>query len=94
MLQFTLQNDISREEDDGLPKGSRQLKLPPDKQGSSNKALNHNRTTRVKLDRKSLNFEPACEVSGKSHTFFTHEWISNIKFISKIDFQVGRQWVP
>ncbi|XP_058802558.1 xylosyltransferase oxt isoform X3 [Phymastichus coffea] len=62
---FLDENDVSREEDDGLPKGTRQLKLPPDKQGSSNKALNHNRTTRVKLDRKSLNFEPACEVSGR-----------------------------
>lgn len=59
------QNAISRdEENEGLPKGTRQLKLPPDKQGSSSKALNRNRTTRVKLDHKSLNFVPACEVTG------------------------------
>ncbi|XP_001604139.2 xylosyltransferase oxt [Nasonia vitripennis] len=60
------ETNFSRDdEDEGLPKGTRQLKLPPDKQGSSNKALNRNRTTRVKLDRNSLNFVPACEVTGR-----------------------------
>lgn len=59
------------EEDEGLPKGSRQLKLPPDKQANSNKQtqplsqLPRNRTTRIKLDRKSLNFTPACEVTTR-----------------------------
>ncbi|XP_011505061.1 PREDICTED: xylosyltransferase oxt [Ceratosolen solmsi marchali] len=59
-------NDISQdEEDEGLPKGTRQLKLPPDKQGGLNKPLNHNRTTRIKLDCKSLSFVPVCEVTGR-----------------------------
>ncbi|XP_012525203.1 xylosyltransferase oxt [Monomorium pharaonis] len=57
------------EEDEGLPKGLRQLKLPPDKQANSNRQtwsqsqLPRNRTTKIKLDRKSLNFTPACEVT-------------------------------
>lgn len=55
------------EEDEGLPKGLRQLKLPPDKQANLNKqALQsqlRNRTARIKLDRKSLNFTPMCEVT-------------------------------
>lgn len=48
----------------GLPKG--QLKLPPDKQAGSDKQTLQsqwrNRTTRIKLDRNSLNFTPMCEV--------------------------------
>ncbi|XP_033317275.1 xylosyltransferase oxt [Bombus bifarius] len=54
-------------EDEGLPKGLRQLKLPPDKISNSNKILQfqRNRTTRVKLDRKSLNFTPPCEFTGR-----------------------------
>lgn len=54
-------------EDEGLPKGLRQLKLPPDKNSNSNKILQfqRNRTTRIKLDRKSLNFTPPCEFTGR-----------------------------
>ncbi|XP_077264454.1 xylosyltransferase oxt [Temnothorax americanus] len=56
------------EEDEGLPKGLRRLKLPPDKQANSNKQTHaqsqlRNRTARIKLDRKSLNFTPACDVT-------------------------------
>jgi flagellar biosynthesis/type III secretory pathway M-ring protein FliF/YscJ len=70
ILYNILQNYISRdEENEGLPKGTRQLKLPPDKHGSSNKPLNHNRTTRIKLDCKSLNFVPICEVTGTHNKF-------------------------
>ncbi|CAK9813203.1 Xylosyltransferase oxt [Anthophora plagiata] len=55
------------EEDEGLPTGLRQLKLPPDKHSNSNKILHsqRNRTTRIKLDRKSLNFTPICEFTGR-----------------------------
>ena len=55
------------EEDKGLPKGSRQLKLPPDKQTNVNKVLQsqRNHTTRIKLDRKSLSFIPSCEFTGR-----------------------------
>lgn len=55
------------EEDEGLPKGLRQLKLPPDKRTNINKSLQsqRNRTTRIKLDRKLLNFTPPCEVTGR-----------------------------
>lgn len=53
------------EEDESLPK--RQLKLPPDKQANSNKqtlqSQPRNRTARIKLDRNSLNFTPACDVT-------------------------------
>lgn len=55
------------EEGEGLPKASRQLKLPPDKK-SNDKTLpnNHgNRTVRLKLDKKSLNFTPICDVTGR-----------------------------
>ncbi|KAF3430149.1 hypothetical protein E2986_06506 [Frieseomelitta varia] len=54
-------------EDEDLPKGLRQLKLPPDKTSNSNKILQfqRNRTTRIKLDRKSLNFTPSCEFTGR-----------------------------
>ena len=64
---FYLQKDFSHsEEGDGLPKGTRQLKLPPDKQANSNKSQpRRNRTTTVTLDRKSLNFTPICDVSGR-----------------------------
>ncbi|KYN31445.1 Xylosyltransferase oxt [Trachymyrmex septentrionalis] len=56
------------EEDEGLPKGLRQLKLPPDKQTNINKQTQlqsqlRNRTAKIKLDRKSLNFTPVCEVT-------------------------------
>ncbi|XP_043250137.1 xylosyltransferase oxt isoform X2 [Colletes gigas] len=62
------EDDLSQPEDDeGLPKGLRQLKLPPDKQTNTNKVSQYqrNHTTRVKLDRKSLNFIPSCEFNGK-----------------------------
>ncbi|XP_015587358.1 xylosyltransferase oxt [Cephus cinctus] len=65
---FSGEGDSSQpEEGEGLPKGSRQLKLPPDKQGNTNKSFqsHRNRTTRVKLDLKSLNFTPGCEVTGR-----------------------------
>lgn len=51
-----------------MPKGLRQLKLPPDKLPNTNKQTlqsQRNRTTRIKLDRKSLNFTPMCEVTGR-----------------------------
>ncbi|XP_011862628.1 PREDICTED: xylosyltransferase oxt [Vollenhovia emeryi] len=56
------------EEDEGLPKGLRQLKLPPDKQASTSRQTQpqsqlRNRTARIKLDRRSLNFTPACDVT-------------------------------
>lgn len=43
------------------------MKLPPDKNSNSNKILQfqRNRTTRIKLDRKSLNFTPPCEFTGR-----------------------------
>lgn len=43
------------------------MKLPPDKISNSNRILQfqRNRTTRVKLDHKSLNFTPPCEFNGK-----------------------------
>lgn len=57
------------EEDEGLPKGLRQLKLPPDKQTNLNKqtlqSQLRNRTARIKLDRKLLNFTPMCEVTTR-----------------------------
>lgn len=56
------------EEGEGMPKGLRQLKLPPDKLPNTNKQTlqsQRNRTTRIKLDRKSLNFTPMCEVTGR-----------------------------
>ncbi|XP_076766039.1 xylosyltransferase oxt isoform X1 [Xylocopa sonorina] len=55
------------EEDEGLPKGLRQLKLPPDKNSNSNKILqsHRNRTTRIQLDRRSLNFTTPCEFTGR-----------------------------
>ncbi|KAG7199452.1 hypothetical protein KM043_014078 [Ampulex compressa] len=55
------------EEGEGLPKGLRPLKLPPDKQIGTNKSLqsHRNRTMRIKLDHKSLNFTPTCEVAGR-----------------------------
>ncbi|XP_012284899.1 xylosyltransferase oxt [Orussus abietinus] len=55
------------EESEGLPKGSRQLKLPPDKTQNLNKSHQtiRNRTIRVKLDRNSLNFTPMCDVTGR-----------------------------
>ncbi|XP_076626071.1 xylosyltransferase oxt isoform X2 [Colletes latitarsis] len=60
------EDDLSQAEDDeGLPKGLRQLKLPPDKQTNTNKVLQRNHTTRIKLDHKSLNFIPSCEFNGK-----------------------------
>lgn len=63
-----IQNDVSQpERDEGLPKGLRQLKLPPDKQNNVNKVLQsqRNHTTRIKLDHKSLNFLPSCEFTGR-----------------------------
>ncbi|XP_076384790.1 xylosyltransferase oxt [Megalopta genalis] len=62
------EDDVSQsEEDEGLPKGLRQLKLPPDKQINGNKVLQsqRNQTTRIKLDHKSLNFLPSCEFNGR-----------------------------
>nr|XP_012137551.1 PREDICTED: xylosyltransferase oxt isoform X2 [Megachile rotundata] len=55
------------EEDEGLPKGLRQVKLPPDKHPNSNKVSQSqiNRTSRIKLDYKSLNFTPPCEFTGR-----------------------------
>lgn len=56
------------EEGEGLQKGSRQLKLPPDKRSSSDKnsqSQASNRTVRLKLDKKSLNFTPICDVVGR-----------------------------
>ncbi|KAL0117574.1 hypothetical protein PUN28_010406 [Cardiocondyla obscurior] len=55
------------EEDENLPRGLRQLKLPPDKQANLNKQAQlqfqlRNRTSKIKLDRKSLNFTPTCDV--------------------------------
>lgn len=69
MLPTNSQGGSSQpEEDEGLPKGLRQLKLPPDKQANSNKqsqlqSQQRNRTARIKLDRKSLNFTPECDVT-------------------------------
>lgn len=63
-----LQGDSSHlEEGEGLPKGSRQLKLPPDKQVYSNKPFqsHRNRSILVKLDLESLGFTPSCDVTGK-----------------------------
>ncbi|XP_026671974.1 xylosyltransferase oxt isoform X2 [Ceratina calcarata] len=52
------------EEDEGLSKG--QLKLPPDKTSNSKiSQTNRNRTTRLKLDHKLLNFTPPCEFTGR-----------------------------
>ncbi|XP_015432599.1 PREDICTED: xylosyltransferase oxt [Dufourea novaeangliae] len=62
------EDDVSQpEEDEGLPRGLRQLKLPPDKQTNRNKVLQsqRNQTSRIKLDRKSLNFIPSCEFNGR-----------------------------
>ncbi|XP_043284681.1 xylosyltransferase oxt [Venturia canescens] len=54
------------EEGEGLPKASRQLKLPPDKKSNDKTLPNHgNRTARLKLDKKSLNFTPICDVTGR-----------------------------
>lgn len=55
------------QQDEGLPKSLRQLKLPPDKQLNANKSFQsqRNRTTRIKLDRRLLNFTPPCEVVGR-----------------------------
>lgn len=51
---------------EGLPKGTRQLKLPPDKETSESKQQSRrNRTNIVTLDRKSLNFTPICDVTGR-----------------------------
>lgn len=58
-------NYLQDQEDGGLPTGTRQFKLPPDKQDNSSKISNRSRTTRAKLDYKSLNFIPVCEVIGK-----------------------------
>ncbi|XP_066603549.1 xylosyltransferase oxt isoform X2 [Prorops nasuta] len=54
------------EENEGLSKRSRQLKLPPDK-SMTNKSLqsSRNRTGRMKIDRKTLNFIPPCEITGR-----------------------------
>lgn len=62
-----LQKDFSHSEiGEGLPKGTRQLKLPPDKQTGQNKYQSRrNRTTIVTLDQKSLNFTPICDVTGR-----------------------------
>ncbi|XP_076246321.1 xylosyltransferase oxt [Calliopsis andreniformis] len=62
------EDDVSEpEEDEGLPKGLRQLKLPPDKEINADKALEfeRNRTTRIKFDYKSLNFIPSCEFTSR-----------------------------
>ncbi|XP_043503808.1 xylosyltransferase oxt [Polistes fuscatus] len=56
---------LQSEESEGLPKGSRQLKLPPDKHANKSSQYHRNRTARIILDRKSLNFTPACEVIGR-----------------------------
>lgn len=54
------------EKGNGLPKSSRQLKLPPDKPETIGvKETRRNRTTKVKLDLKSLNFTPSCEITGR-----------------------------
>ncbi|OAD58255.1 Xylosyltransferase oxt [Eufriesea mexicana] len=67
-------------EDEGLPKGLRQLKLPPDKNSNSNKILQfqQNRTTRIKLDRKSLNFTPPCEFTGREAGLLYPERIQSL----------------
>ncbi|CAK9821316.1 Xylosyltransferase oxt [Anthophora retusa] len=68
------------EEDEGLPTGLRQLKLPPDKHSNSNKILHsqRNRTTRIKLDRKSLNFTPICEFTGREAGLLYPEKIQSL----------------
>ena len=65
-FQYNKQGGSSQPEE-GLPKGSRQLKLPPDKRQNVEKLSQQqvNRTTRLKLDKKSLNFTPACEITGR-----------------------------
>ncbi|XP_014216073.1 xylosyltransferase oxt [Copidosoma floridanum] len=79
------------EEEEGLLEGTRQLKLPPDKRGNSNSALNHNRSSRVKLDSKTLNFTPMCEVTGReavsaisrAHSQMCKERIVNVTCLSQ-----------
>lgn len=54
------------ERGEDLSKGSRQMKLPPDKEETNTlKGARRNRTTRVKLDLSLLNFTPSCEISGR-----------------------------
>lgn len=77
VISFSSQGGSSQpEEGEGLPKGLRQLKLPPDKQTSrqtdkqtsTNKQtlqFQRNRTARIKLDYKTLNFIPMCEITGR-----------------------------
>ncbi|XP_046624533.1 xylosyltransferase oxt [Neodiprion virginianus] len=69
VIKSSLNNDILSvaEEGGGLLTGSRQLKLPPDKLETNTIKGAHyrNRTTRVKLDLKSLNFTPDCEITGR-----------------------------
>lgn len=77
------------EEGEGLPVGTRQLKLPPDKQSNLAKS-GHNRT-RVKLDRKSLSFTPMCEITSReavsavtrAQTQFCKQRIVNVSCLSQ-----------
>ncbi|KAJ8684173.1 hypothetical protein QAD02_019965 [Eretmocerus hayati] len=62
---FSDENYSQNEEIGRRIKNTHQLKLPPDKVGSSHRTLNRNRTTRIKLDRSSLDFVPMCEVTGR-----------------------------
>ncbi|XP_034946782.1 xylosyltransferase oxt [Chelonus insularis] len=43
---------------------SKQLKLPPDKSNTNNQS-SQNRTPKLKLDKDTLGFVPACEITGK-----------------------------
>ncbi|KAK0163016.1 hypothetical protein PV327_006732 [Microctonus hyperodae] len=82
------------ERSDGLLQGSRQLKLPPDKHVNSNKVQSHspqNRTIKVKLDKKLLNFTPICDVIGReavsavtrARSQFCKELIVNVSCLSQ-----------
>ncbi|XP_011302816.1 xylosyltransferase oxt [Fopius arisanus] len=82
------------ERNEGLPEGSYQLKLPPDKPLNSPKTSSqiHSNRTIVKLDRQSLNFTPICDVTGReavsavsrAHTQLCKETIVNITCMSQM----------
>ncbi|XP_014225440.1 xylosyltransferase oxt [Trichogramma pretiosum] len=83
------ENEVSA--DKGLPNGNRQLKLPPDKFDNSNRVINHNRSTRIKLDYKSLEFEPICDITGReavsaisrAQSQRCKEWLVNVTCLSQ-----------
>ncbi|XP_063992970.1 xylosyltransferase oxt [Diachasmimorpha longicaudata] len=81
------------EKNEGLPKGSRQLKLPPDKTINTIKTSSiHSNRTIVKLDRESLNFTPICDVNGReaisaisrAHSQLCKETIVNVTCMSQM----------